>query len=348
LEAGFASQPRAYGTMGLVEYEPPNNNAESSQWSECNLLTPRAGPRKVAVLESFGDKYFIICWSCYRNIILPTPLAAFFSTEELPKSRTASCKFAEFWVRFAWHHVLAGKGDIDTLLLGAGQIAASEQRCPNAGLKSDLDTKSPSNRVWYTIADPDSGDLLKQWTICGDCRSQIVKVCPPFEQTLKMVSTAPVRAMCDLVPKIAAVRSMICFKELINCEQAAHETDELDMRPLADFIKRFTNVPACPKDIPTSIPRKFYHIPGGSEYAICQDCYLTFIEPEASAGGVLAQEVLLSPKPMPQMTCQLYSERMRRVWADAVATSDKAFLLQKVCLSFTLSQHFLMILDVRA
>ena len=334
--------------MGLVEYEPPNNNAESSQWSECNLLTPRAGPRKVAVLESFGDKYFIICWSCYRNIILPTPLAAFFSTEELPKSRTASCKFAEFWVRFAWHHVLAGKGDIDTLLLGAGQIAASEQRCPNAGLKSDLDTKSPSNRVWYTIADPDSGDLLKQWTICGDCRSQIVKVCPPFEQTLKMVSTAPVRAMCDLVPKIAAVRSMICFKELINCEQAAHETDELDMRPLADFIKRFTNVPACPKDIPTSIPRKFYHIPGGSEYAICQDCYLIFIEPEARAGGVLAQEVLLSPKPMPQMTCQLFSERMRRVWADAVATSDKACLLQQVCLSFTLSQHFLMILDVRA
>jgi hypothetical protein len=338
--------------MGLVEDDPPNNDTETQsqelQWNECNLLSPKAGPRKVAALTDSGNNSFIVCWDCYQTSISLTPLSAFFSTQQLPKTRSASCKFAEFWVRFAWLHVLAGKGDIDTLLLGAGLITPPEHSCPNAHLSNDSEAKSPSNRLWYTITDPDTGDLLKQWTIYGDCCSQIVKACGPIGKAFKKVSTTPARATYDLVPKVSSTRSLMCLKELMSCELAAQETGEIDMRPLANFIKRFARVPACPRDVPTTIPRKFYHIPGGSEYTICQDCYLTIIEPEAKEGVALAQEVLLSTRSMPRMTCQLYSERMRMVWADAVATSDKDFLLQKVYLSFTpVSHRLLMILALR-
>ncbi len=149
----------------------------------------------------------------------------------------------------------------------------------------------------------------------------------------------PARATCDLVPKVSSARSLMFLKELMSCE-AAQETGETDLRPLANFIKRFAGVPACPRDVPTAIPQKFYHIPGSSEYAICQECYLTIIEPEAKKGCALAQEVLLSTRSMPRMTCQLYSERMRMVWADAVATSDKAFLLQKVFILHTCLSPF--------
>jgi hypothetical protein len=329
--------------MGLVEDDAPNNDtgtqSQELQWNECNLLSPKAGPRKVAVLTDSGNISFIICWDCYQTSISSTPLSAFFSTQQLPKTRSASCKFAEFWVRFAWLHVLAGKGDIDTLLLGAGLITPPERRCPNTHLSNDSEAKSPSNRLWYTMTDPDTGDLLKQWTICGDCCSQIVKVCGPIGKAFKKVSMTPARATCDLVPKVSSARSLMFLKELMSCE-AAQETGETDLRPLANFIKRFAGVPACPRDVPTAIPQKFYHIPGSSEYAICQECYLTIIEPEAKKGCALAQEVLLSTRSMPRMTCQLYSERMRMVWADAVATSDKAFLLQKVFILHTCLSPF--------
>lgn len=344
---------RAFDAMGLVEDDHPNSDAETQsqepQWNECNLLSPKAGPRKVAVLTDSGNTSFTICWDCYQTSISPTPLSAFFSVQELPKTRSASCKFAEFWVRFAWLQVLAGKGDVDTLLPGAGLIMPPERSCPNAYLLNDLEAKSPSDRLWYTIADPDTGDLLKQWTVCGDCCSQIVKICGPTGKAFEKVSMTPVRATCDLIPKVSSTRSLRCLDALMSCELAVQETGEIDIRPLANFIKRFARVPACPRDVPTTTSQRFYHIPGASEYAICQDCYLTIIEPEAKKGIALAQEVLLSTKSMPRMTCQLYSERMRMVWVDAVATSDKAFLLQKVCLSFVPnSHHLLMILALRA
>ena len=116
----------------------------------------------------------------------------------------------------------------------------------------------------------------------------------------------------------------------MDCEGMAQESGEIEIRPLAKFIKRFAGVPACPRDVPTTAPQKYYHLPGASEYAICQDCYLTVIERD---GDALAKEMVLSARPMPRMTCQLYSERMRMVWADAAATSDKALLLQKVYLT---------------
>ncbi|KUJ17947.1 uncharacterized protein LY89DRAFT_683924 [Mollisia scopiformis] len=321
--------------MGFVEEDLPKDDTETQcqeiQWNECNLLAPKAGPRKVAVLSGPANGYFMVCWECYQTTIAPTPLSAFFTTQELPKSRTASCKFAEFWIRFAWRQVLAGKGDVDVMLPPAGLLAYTEQRCPNANLSSDSAVKSAQNRLWFTIVDPETGVLLKQWTICGGCHFQIVKLCGPISEAFQKVSTAPVRATCDLVPKVSSTRSSRCLEELMNCERATQESGEVDMRPLAKFIKRFTGIPACPRDVAPTVPQKFYHLPGASEYPICQDCYLTVIEPEAKEGGVtLAQEVVLSTRPMPGMTCQLYSERMRMIWADAVATSDKAFLLQKL------------------
>jgi len=71
-----------------------------------------------------------------------------------------------------------------------------------------------------------------------------------------------------------------------------------------------------------------------SELTICEKCYSEVIQPDMLKGVDLAKRADPTPSIFPGgFTCQLYSERMRRVWAEAAARGDIEYFRQKLSTS---------------
>ncbi|KAG7293711.1 hypothetical protein NEMBOFW57_003768 [Staphylotrichum longicolle] len=64
---------------------------------------------------------------------------------------------------------------------------------------------------------------------------------------------------------------------------------------------------------------------------VCEQCYAEVIRPDVSRASELARQFDPNPSLMPSgFTCQLYSDRMRRIWSEAGSTGNLEYLRQKV------------------
>jgi len=87
---------------------------------------------------------------------------------------------------------------------------------------------------------------------------------------------------------------------------------------------------ACPRDIP-STTQKCHTMQGLSDLTVCEQCYNSVVKPDADRGVELARRFDGNTSAIASgFTCQLYSDRMRRAWAEAVSMGNFEHLRQKV------------------
>ncbi|KAK0725022.1 hypothetical protein B0H67DRAFT_607390 [Lasiosphaeris hirsuta] len=85
----------------------------------------------------------------------------------------------------------------------------------------------------------------------------------------------------------------------------------------------------CPRNL-LSTTTKCHTMQGLFDLTVCENCYASVIKPDADRGVEMARRFEGNPSAMPSgFTCQLYSDRMRRVWSDAASTGDFEYLRQK-------------------
>lgn len=86
----------------------------------------------------------------------------------------------------------------------------------------------------------------------------------------------------------------------------------------------------CPRSYPSTTLR-CHTMPNLFEFTVCEQCYAEVIRPDVSRASELARQFDPNPSLMPSgFTCQLYSDRMRRVWSEAGSTGNLEYLRQKV------------------
>lgn len=111
------------------------------------------------------------------------------------------------------------------------------------------------------------------------------------------------------------------------------QTRVLDMSPLVNAIRSDNALmpySLCPRNVSSQI-LKCHTMREISELTVCGECYAAVIKPDVQKGLDLAKRIDTAPTPYPRgFTCQLYSDRMRRIWAEAAARGDIEFLRQKV------------------
>ena len=98
----------------------------------------------------------------------------------------------------------------------------------------------------------------------------------------------------------------------------------------------------CPRNYPSTTLR-CHTMQSLLDFTVCEQCYKEVIEPDVRQGVELARG--LDPTPAvvggPGFTCQLYSDRMRRVWKEAVGMGEGSFgmehLRAKVSLHLVIS-----------
>jgi len=86
----------------------------------------------------------------------------------------------------------------------------------------------------------------------------------------------------------------------------------------------------CPRNT-VSTSQKCHTIPVLLDFTVCEQCYAAVVKPDAARGVEFARRIDPTASVLPSgFTCQLYSDRMRRVWADAASTGNFETLRQKV------------------
>lgn len=120
---------------------------------------------------------------------------------------------------------------------------------------------------------------------------------------------------------------------IIDVAEATMKTGTRDVAPLVTHIRKWAPIPFCPKynvvenrtqyTLPTSVP----------EFTACEECYTKHIAPLRSKSPlprVLSQLQSSMPIAGTGFSCDLYSPRLQKYFADAVTTNDLASYRQKL------------------
>ncbi len=342
---------------GAGGFAMPVGQDQVPQATPCPRQQPQAGHQDWIGLNDARFAAFNICPTCYHSLVRPTPYANAFITKggaiAPPPNVPVRCDLSRFWVRTAGTVLLTmnqdGRHDI-TLLPRVAGIRAHDGECPNTHLASDQ-PPAASQRTWYTIQDPQTGaQPLQGWTVCAACLISIQICCPTIAAGFAPLYPAgPRESTCALVPAdmYEDVRTAEILHQVGGCDMTSRLLGRSDMSQLVGWLRENPPRPRgggslpgsaqasapvglCPRKSPSTTLR-CHTMRGLFDFTVCEQCYADVIQPDLARGVELARQFDTSPSAMSSgFTCQLYSERMRRVWSEAVSAGDFEHLRQKV------------------
>jgi hypothetical protein len=370
LQGSFAPQQpgggRGYGGSGgyggggigglinslVQQVQPPSN-------VPCPRKVPQAGFPDWFGMTDPRYQFFNVCPSCYHSQIRPTPFAGAFAPKPpAPPHLALRCDMSRFWVGKAGLVLMTmnqdRRHDISLLPRVVG-INVHDGLCPNTLLDGEHVPPPRVSRVWYTIRDPNTGVTpLPGWTICSHCVVNMQTLCPTISNVWVPISQGPVEGSCAFVPsdRFDDQYTAQQLQYAATCVVTSAQAGRTDMSALVNWLRdnpppprgappsalgggstgRPWQAPSgpCPQNYASST-LKCYTMRGLFEFTVCEKCYAEVIKTDLDRGVELARHFDTPPSVIPSgFTCQLYSARMRQVWAQAAQTGNLEFLAQKV------------------
>ncbi|KAF1812622.1 hypothetical protein P152DRAFT_396641 [Eremomyces bilateralis CBS 781.70] len=301
------------------------------------------------ILDSFPE--FDVCPSCLDQIIdrtMPELCRYFKRAPRRPSGTATRCDFNNPWVRLAWLLTLQNSRPKIDLLDDVAHIYASGERCPG---------ESEVSGSWYGLLDGDR--LIGDFAVCPVDRKVLETLFPSLKGQFTRLSTSdPRRRRCATRVGSRWYAALLdAFVEMDS--KAGSRSGKVDLKPLLELLRTTsasstssssasssTNhppqtpdpSPKCARD--TLVLNRHWHIiPSLPELTVCPTCYADVIRPALHSGSRLASSFTRTPLLLPDpslsssvffrppsstqgASCQLYSPRMRRVWAKAVAGGD--------------------------
>ncbi|KAJ1556196.1 hypothetical protein HK405_005346 [Cladochytrium tenue] len=258
---------------------------------------------------------FLVCPVCFEASLSHTALAALFASAGTNPSGGVAfrCSFSLPWVRVAWAWVLRRNLPDVALLIRAAAVSSEDGLCPNHKV-TDRVSKPTAVRTWFTVRNPVNGRLMVAWTICSHCCAAIETILPPFREHKLIVPAAlePCEASCDLVP--GSNRMFQYANKMMDFAEESIRTSMADLKPFAKYIEDFAAVPLCPRGTLTSGPCYMFLV---LDLAVCEECYKEVVMNRRLRSVVTQDKAFVL-----NWTCQLYSPRSRRLWAQCESVSD--------------------------
>ena len=322
----------------------------------CPRTVPQIGHHDWSITRD-GPSSLVICATC-RQIWSSFHDFAYRHLVPAPRSLTEKptrCNFTDPWIQLAWQKLQTmGKPDIDVLYDVADNLA-DEEPCP--------DNTATSRRTWYRVIDPSTGEQISGFDVCGTCFTNIDILWPSSADAFRKSNSrhSGAKRLCALRPS-SGRRFGIFTEVLAEMSNQAHDSRKVvDTRQLIDHIHRLRDVRECRRE--KLLEDEYWHIiPSLEEFTVCEDCFQDVVEPkirqgssiagkferksrklrkreEGSRRGSRSDDLANSDKTnkgkddedeIPKLlSCQLYSERMRKIFDEACASSDMKFLEDK-------------------
>ena len=325
----------------------------------CPRTVPQAGHQDWSITRS-GPDSLVICPTCrqswssfhdfaYRHLI-PAPRSF--------TGKPTRCTFTDPWISLAWRELQRmKKPDIDILYDIADNLA-DEEPCP--------DNSSTSRRTWYRVVDPSNAEQISGFDVCGTCVTNIEILWPASQAIFQRSDSRhnSAKRLCALRP--SSGRRFHLYTEMlanmnkdVTSQAASSKAGKPNIQNFISRIHHLHSMRECRRD--KMLEDGYWHIiPTLPELTVCEDCFDDVVSPAIRQGSTLAGK--FDPKSrklrkrngshsrsqsraidgsdekgrrgsvddeMKLSSCQLYSPRMRKIFAEACVKDDMKYLEDK-------------------
>lgn len=269
---------------------------------------------------------FDICPDCLEKIIGNSMFRKYF-VKAPPADFSKRCHFSSPWYRLAWLMTLKEKRrDLD-LIFSLASITDTEAPCPG-------DTKDVG--IWYGLPNKRGSGFVPNLYICERDLLYLEALMPTLRGYFQRMDSSA--RICSFRPTSQR------FSEYLDVLLDIHEralksrSGTPDMSPFLELASEHAWKRECPRD-EVLLGALWHSLPGLPEFTVCEECYEDIIYPDVKRGSRLADHVTRTLQFVPSEaelvtgegnSCQLYSPRMRRVWARSVTDDDAVYLARKV------------------
>ncbi|KAL8640834.1 MAG: hypothetical protein Q9228_002293 [Teloschistes exilis] len=290
-------------------------------------LPPCSRPEPVAGYNDWfslrDNPSFKICPTCREAVTeagYGRHLIAAFSRSP---DRPIRCSFGIPWNRMAYLLMIKKRRPDVDLLYDIAEVA--EDTVPCTGNR-------PAVRDWYRIDDMDSDRSLPGFYACPCCVKSLEVIFP----ALKGSAFHRARGSRQLAEeKTCSLRAdssrFTTYVDLLEstANQALEYRRAPNMYRFVELAKSMGATSSCTRD--DMLRGKGWHvIPTLPEFTICSECYEDVVWPAVLKGSPLASQVLRRPqvvgKAQEGVSCQVYGERMRKVFLEACKDDDFEYL----------------------
>ncbi|KAI9866894.1 MAG: hypothetical protein M1813_000836 [Trichoglossum hirsutum] len=266
---------------------------------------------------------FNVCPTCLEEYIVSSPFIAFFRPSSRSSDIEIKCDFSNAWVRTAWNFTLQQRRQNLDLFYAVAKVITSMDPCPG-----DTGRAGP----WHSIIDPDTVEPVENFDMCRSCVSNIEALFPTISGVFVAIpGRQGQERVCDM--RAGSKRFPKYFRMIESTADAARISFRLpDTRALAHFVRKRSSMRECTNDR-LVFDKAWHTIPEIPHFTICEECYNDVVWPAIDGGSMLASKCSRSMQLVwsgnEGVSCQLYSQRMRQIFEEAVTRNDLDFLKKK-------------------
>ncbi|KAI1767698.1 hypothetical protein GGR53DRAFT_86953 [Hypoxylon sp. FL1150] len=267
---------------------------------------------------------FNICPSCYDVAFADTEFAHHFVPMPFrPADRPIACDFGTSRFYHIAYFLMSKHRKADlSLFRSIANIGTQGQPC--AGPRE-------ITRTWFSVRDPRSARPVESFTVCASCAKTMEQLLPNLTGIFVPVESPaePTRGVCAMQQQRERFAHYLDVLEAAS-DKALLAQSAPDVQALADRIRAMAAVPECAGSLPVTDAR-WYTMLSLPDFTVCEECFGGVVWPMIQSDSrSVAANFLQSPERRALAACQLYSPRMRRVFAEAVRTGDVRYLAAKL------------------
>ncbi|EXJ84365.1 hypothetical protein A1O3_05032 [Capronia epimyces CBS 606.96] len=242
----------------------------------------------------------------------------------LPKDprQPVVCAMSFSWLRVAWIQTIKQDRKDLTLVWQISTPPPQETR-PCAGSKADL-------RRWYHLTDPRTARQVENFDICSACVRNLDLIFPKLQYHLfdRPANKPSQEKVCNMNTSSRHFFPIILELERLADRREKEQLRQKDIQDFVDFVRRISRHRECAKDTMLATP-SWHCIPDLPELTICEECFEEVVWPLRDRP--IARDVSKTLKIVPAsrrsqlvsgISCQLYSDRMRKIFFEAVSRND--------------------------
>lgn len=324
------SQPLTPGQAPLpVTPRLPRSPSSSEKAPRLDqLLELPACPRAMPVAGHYdwytvvGMPQLDVCPSCmtvigasrFRDLFVP-------STSKVPEQQVL-CDFSRPWVRQAWTQIIKQRRNSLEIIQQIVHNSETTKPCPGKG--SDV-------RSWYRLPDPVTGTNVPNFDACSECVRSIEIIFPQLRGIFRRSGALVQERTCDLNAQSKRFDSYLKLLDAAALQYDVERLREPNIQALANYARKTARVRECTRD-DMVMGQAWHFIPSLPEFTICEECFDEVVWPVTYQPVASSVTRTLQLVPARQhntgISCQLYSERMRKKFLEAVKYADFEFLKQ--------------------
>ncbi|UNI18981.1 hypothetical protein JDV02_005207 [Purpureocillium takamizusanense] len=304
-------------------FSESKEHEESGGLPECPRTKPVAGLVDWLTLPRTN---FNICPTCYETVFASSEFRTQFQPMLRPMSDAIACDFgSSAWYRIAWLLTLKHKTPDLRLLHQVANVMNStrNETCPG---------NRKATRTWLTVIDPSTKHPVPEFSTCYECARTVEVLLPNLTGLFVPLEprSEPSRDLCALHFMPKREDFVLYFDALETTSDKAFVEDKApDVARLAKELQQLTIGGDCREDSPV-VDGYWHMMQFLPQLTVCSACFIDAVQPKIDEGSSLAQNFYMKPQKLPSATCQLYSKRMREVFAKACRRKDLAYLKDRV------------------